>query len=49
MELNSLFGEEFEIKVSDTEKYYALTITERDKIIEEKIGNRRYEVHRLKG
>ena len=39
----------FEIKVSDTEKYYALTITERDKIIEEKIGNRRYEVHRLKG
>ena len=39
----------FEIKVSDTEKYYALTITERDNIIKEKIGNRRYEVHRLKG
>ena len=39
----------FEIKVSDTEKYYALTITERDNIIKEKIGNRIYEVHRLKG
>lgn len=39
----------FEIKVSDTEKYYALTTTERDKIINEKVGNRKYEVHRLKG
>ena len=39
----------FEIKVSDAEKYYALTISERDRIIKEKVGNRRYEIHRLKG
>lgn len=39
----------FEISVSDSEKYYALTINERDRLIEEKIGNRKYEVHRLKG
>lgn len=39
----------FEIKVTDSEKYYALTISERDRIIKERVGNRRYEVHRLKG
>lgn len=39
----------FEIKVSDAEKYYALTITERDSIIKEKVKGRKYEVHRLKG
>ncbi|MGL5649546.1 MAG: ATP-binding protein [Clostridium sp.] len=39
----------FEIKVTDSEKYYALTISERDQIIKEKVGNRKHEVHRLKG
>ena len=40
----------FEIKVSDDEKYYALSETERDiKVNELKLNNKKYEIHRLKG
>ncbi|MGL6174186.1 MAG: ATP-binding protein [Cellulosilyticaceae bacterium] len=39
----------FEIKVSDSEKYYALTTSEREDILKNKVKGRKCEIHRLKG
>lgn len=38
----------FQIKVTDDEVYYALSIKEKDDIIKS-LGNKKYEIHRLKG